>query len=301
MTDERKQQLISEFGKHELTDAERAKTDGSYISLPSGNTHYEIRGEGELCVLIHGYAVGYFIYDRLADELVKNGYRVLRYDLLGRGLSERVKGKYNVELFVRQLEDIISALAGGESFNLIATSMGAPVASAYCAKHPSVVKRLIYYAPAGMDTFKPPFYMYLSACPLIGDFIFANWGDKVLFKNVTREMKHVDVDPYREKLAESFRYKGFSRCTLSSLRHTILKTKKSTGFFIEAAKLNIPTLCLWGRDDITMPFYMSGRFREIMPGAEFHELDGSGHIFVYDEVEKAAQWTLPFLKNNTEA
>ena len=116
-----------------------------------------------------------------------------------------------------------------------------------------------------------------------------------------REMKHVDVDPYREKLAESFRYKGFSRCTLSSLRHTILRTKKSTGFFIEAAKLNIPTLCLWGRDDITMPFYMSGRFREIMPGAEFHELDGSGHIFVYDEVEKAAQWTLPFLKNNTEA
>ena len=214
---------------------------------------------------------------------------------------------YEGDLFTMSAEDAVvtfnrhSALAGGESFNLIATSMGAPVASAYCAKHPSVVKRLIYYAPAGMDTFKPPFYMYLSACPLIGDFIFANWGDKVLFKNVTREMKHVDVDPYREKLAESFRYKGFSRCTLSSLRHTILKTKKSTGFFIEAAKLNIPTLCLWGRDDITMPFYMSGRFREIMPGAEFHKLDGSGHIFVYDEVEKAAQWTLPFLKNNTEA
>ena len=124
MTDERKQQLISEFGKHELTDAERAKTEGSYISLPSGNTHYEIRGEGELCVLIHGYAVGYFIYDRLADELVKNGYRVLRYDLLGRGLSERVKGKYNVELFVRQLEDIISALAGGESYILCTRGNG---------------------------------------------------------------------------------------------------------------------------------------------------------------------------------
>ncbi len=296
MTDERKQQLISDFNKFNLTDAERAKTEGSYISLPSGNTHYEIRGDGELCVLVHGYAVGYFIYDNIADGLVKNGYKVLRYDLLGRGLSERVKGKYDIELFVKQLEDVIEALAGGESFNLFATSMGAPVANAYCAKHPEKVKKLIFYAPAGMDTFKPPFYMYLSACPLIGDFIFANWGEKVLFKNVTREMKHVDIDPYLEKLAESFRYKGFSRCTLSSLRHTILKTKKSTAFFAEAAKKNIPTLCVWGNADITMPFYMAERFREIVPGAEFHELDGSGHVFIYDEADKAMQWTLPFLK-----
>ncbi|MBR5111938.1 MAG: alpha/beta hydrolase [Clostridia bacterium] len=296
MTDERKQQLISDFNKFNLTDAERAKTEGSYISLPSGNTHYEIRGEGELCVLVHGYAVGYFIYDNIADGLVKNGYKVLRYDLLGRGLSERVKGKYDIELFVKQLEDVIEALAGGESFNLFATSMGAPVANAYCAKHPEKVKKLIFYAPAGMDTFKPPFYMYLSACPLIGDFIFANWGEKVLFKNVTREMKHVDIDPYLEKLAESFRYKGFSRCTLSSLRHTILKTKKSTAFFAEAAKKNIPTLCVWGNADITMPFYMAERFREIVPDAEFHELDGSGHVFIYDEADKAMQWTLPFLK-----
>ena len=296
MTDERKQQLISDFNKFNLTDAERAKTEGSYISLPSGNTHYEIRGEGELCVLVHGYAVGYFIYDNIADGLVKNGYKVLRYDLLGRGLSERVKGKYDIELFVKQLEDVIEALAGGESFNLFATSMGAPVANAYCAKHPEKVKKLIFYAPAGMDTFKPPFYMYLSACPLIGDFIFANWGEKVLFKNVTREMMHVNIDPYLEKLAESFRYKGFSRCTLSSLRHTILKTKKSTAFFAEAAKKNIPTLCVWGNADITMPFYMAERFREIVPGAEFHELDGSGHVFIYDEADKAMQWTLPFLK-----
>ncbi len=298
MTDEHKKQLISQFGKYELSDSEREKTAGSYISLPSGNTHYEIRGEGELCVLIHGYAVGYFIYDKVADELVKNGYRVLRYDLLGRGLSERVKGKYNLELFVNQLEELIGELAKGEKFCLFATSMGASIASAYCAKHPESVKKLIYYAPAGMDTFRPPFYMYLSACPLIGDFIFANWGDKILFKNVTREMKHSpeDIDPYREKLAESFRYKGFCRATLSSLRHTILKTKKSTGYFIEAAKLNIPALCLWGKDDITMPFYMAERFREIMPGAQFHALDDSGHVFIYDEIEKTMQFTLPFIK-----
>ena len=158
------------------------------------------------------------------------------------------------------------------------------------------MKKIIYYAPAGMDTFKPPFYMYLSACPLVGDFIFAFWGDKVLFKNCTREIKHEDVDPYLEKLAETLNYKGFCRCTLSSLRNTILKTKKATRFFMQAAKTGIPVLCLWGEADITMPFYMSERFREIMPDAEFRPLEGSGHIFIYDEIEKAMQYTLPFLE-----
>ena len=41
---------------------------------------------------------------------------------------------------------------------------------------------------------------------------------------------------------------------------------------------------------------MAERFREIVPDAEFHELDGSGHVFIYDEADKAMQWTLPFLK-----
>ena len=296
MTEERKQELAREFGKHELNESERAKAQGEFIDLPCGNTHYEIRGEGELCVLVHGYAVSYFMYDLLTDELVKNGYRVLRYDLLGRGLSERIGGRYTPELFLKQLEEVVDALAGGENFNLFATSMGGPIVSAYCAKHPDRVKKLIYYAPAGMDTFKPPFYMYLSACPVIGDFIFAIWGDKVLFKNCTREIKHTDDGPYLEKLAETLKYKGFCRCTLSSLRHTILRTKKTVRYFEQAAETGVPALCLWGKDDITMPFYMSERFREVFPSAEFHALDGSGHIFIYDEIDKAMKFTLPFLE-----
>ena len=296
MTEEKRRELSREFGKHELTESERAKAQGEFIGLPCGNTHYEIRGEGELCILVHGYAVSYFMYDKLADELVRNGYRVLRYDLLGRGLSERVRGRYTPEMFVRQLEEVADTLAQGEKFNLFATSMGGPVVSAYCAKHPDRVRRLIYFAPAGMDTFRPPFYMYLSACPLIVDFIFAFWGDKVLFKNCTREIRHEDVDPYLVKLAETLKYKGFCRCTLSSLRHTILKTKKTVRFFEQAAESGIPALCLWGTADITMPFYMADRFKEVFPAAEFHALEGSGHIFIYDEIDRAMEFTLPFLK-----
>ena len=298
MTGEKIKELLADAGKYELTDSERAKAEGSFINLPCGNTHYEIKGEGELCVLVHGYATPYYIYDKVADELVKNGYRILRYDLLGRGLSERVRAKYTPELFAAQLKELTQALFPGEKFYLFGTSMGGTIVNAFCAAYPEYVKKLILLAPAGMDNFRPPFYMYLTSFPLVGDILFAVLGNKILLKNCAREMKYStdEIDYYLESFAKSIKYKGFPKCTLSSLRNTILKTKKATAYYKRTAEHGIPVLCLWGTEDITMPFYQSERFREVMPDAELHALEGSGHIFLFDEIEKTMQFTIPFLK-----
>lgn len=50
-------------------------------------------------MLVHGYATPYYIYDKIFDFLVNKGYRVLRYDLLGRGFSQRVDKDYTPSLF----------------------------------------------------------------------------------------------------------------------------------------------------------------------------------------------------------
>ncbi len=301
MADKKIKELLKDAGKYELTESERAKADGSFIDLPCGNTHYEVRGDGELCVLVHGYATPYYIYDKVADELVKNGYKILRYDLLGRGLSERVKAKYTPELFATQLKELTGSLFGDEKFYLFGTSMGGTIVNAFCAAYPEYVKKLILLAPAGMDSFKPPFYMYLSSCPVVGDILFAFLGNKILLKSCAREMKYSvnEIDYYTESFAKSIKYKGFPKCTLSSLRNTILKTKKATGFYKKTAAHGTPVLCLWGKNDITMPFYQAERFKEIMPDAELHALEGSGHIFLYDEIDKTMRYVLPFLQKQS--
>lgn len=298
MTDERIKELLADAGTLELNESEKAKAPGSFIDLPCGCTHYEVKGEGELCVLVHGYAIPYYIYDKVADALVANGYKILRYDLLGRGLSERVNAKYTPELFATQLKEITQALFPDEKFYLFGTSMGGSIVNAFCAAYPEYVKKMILLAPAGMDSFRPPFYMYLSSFPLVGDILFAVLGNKILLKNCAREMKHCtdEVDYYLESLAYSMKYKGFPKCVLSSLRNTILKTKKITKYYIKTAEHGTPVLCLWGKEDITMPFYQSERLKEVVPNVELHALEGSGHIFLYDEIDKTMQYTLPFLK-----
>ena len=300
MTKEELGKLLAAAQTRELTDAERQKAPGSFIALPCGNTHYELAGEGTPCVLVHGYATPYFIYDKLFDALVENGYRVLRYDLLGRGLSERVNAVYDAALFARQLKELTDEIFPGEAFHLFGTSMGGTVTATFCATYPGRAKSVTWLAPAGMDTFRPPFYMKLANIRGIGGVIFRMIGEKTLLTKCASEATHVsqtEIDAFMRKFAYALQYKGFVDCTLSSLRNTILKTDEATGCYIETAKQGLPLLCIWGEEDKTMPIYQAARMEEVCPQLKLVRFSGSGHIFVFDEGDRTADVVLPFLKS----
>ena len=96
----------------ELNDVTRKNAAGSFIQLADGVTHYEMGGKepGDPVVLIHGFSVPYFIYDPTFKFLTEAGFRVLRYDLYGRGFSDRPAGRYDMDLFVNQLSQLLDAL-----------------------------------------------------------------------------------------------------------------------------------------------------------------------------------------------
>jgi pimeloyl-ACP methyl ester carboxylesterase len=290
--------LISQLETLELTDSERHKAQGCFIDLETGNTHYEIKGEGEPVVLVHGYATPYYIYDCVFDSLVNSGFKVLRYDLLGRGLSERVKAKYTPELFAKQLYELTQALLGSDKFILFGTSMGGTITTTFCRLYPGRVKKLILLAPAGMDTFKAPFYMKICKVPVLGDIIFSIIGSKTLLKKCASELKYSPEevkDYYLNSFAYAARYKGFVRSTLSSLRNTILKTAHAMEGYKSVAQQHIPILCIWGTDDKTMPYYQHERLHEVCPEAIIHTFEGSGHIFLFDEGERTMDVVFGFL------
>lgn len=298
MEKEKLKKLKKQIETLELTEAERKKAEGSFISLPSGNTHYEMKGEGKACVLVHGYATPYFIYDKVVERLLKEGYKVIRYDLLGRGLSERVKTDYTPELFARQLRELTTALLGDESFVLFGTSMGGSIITAFERYYPGVAEKLVFLAPAGMDTFKPPFYMYLTSAPVLGDILFSIIGGNTLLKKCASELIYSGEDVeeyYMNSFAECAKYKGFHQCTLSSLRNTILNTDETVKGYFSVAERKVPMLVIWGTADKTMPYYQIDRMKEICPHAEFVTFEGSGHIFLFDEGNRTMDVVIPFL------
>lgn len=272
--------------------------DADFVSLPVGFTHYKMEGEsGEWCVLTHGYATPLYIYDRVAAALLEAGYRVLRYDLLGRGLSERVKRDYTPALLGEQLYQLVEALIPGERFYLFGTSMGGTVTTTFLAAHPDRVKKLVLYAPAGM-IFKAPAYMKLCRLPGLGDLLFATLGAKILTKGCASELTHSApevVENYRRQFAYHTQFKGMMRCVLSSLRHTILAFDEDRKGYEGTARSGVPVLVVWGTEDKTMPYYQAATMQEVVPQMRLVTFEGSGHVFLYDEPDRTMAVTLPFL------
>ena len=90
-------------------------------------------------------------------------------------------------------------------------------------------------------------------------------------------------------------YKGFLKATLSSLRHTILRTDLAMEGYRKVAEDKLPMLVIWGTIDKTMPYYQIDRMKEVCPHAQFITYENSGHIFLYDEGDKTNSDILEFL------
>ncbi len=104
-----------------LDDAARSVAGGSFVRLSDGYTHYEVAGpeDAETVVLVHGTTVPLFLWDRNVEELASAGWRVVRYDLYGRGLSDRPDARYDLNLYVRQLEELLAHVAPSGPVDLV--------------------------------------------------------------------------------------------------------------------------------------------------------------------------------------
>lgn len=87
-----------------LDDLARMEAPGSFITLAKGKVHYETAGPGNgvPLVLVHGLSVPGYIWDPIFHPLARAGFRVIRFDLYGRGFSDKPKVRYDVAVFDTQ-------------------------------------------------------------------------------------------------------------------------------------------------------------------------------------------------------
>ena len=284
-----------------IKDRDRKLHKGYYIILKDGSTRYQLSGPGkETVVLVHGFSSPYFIYDNLYDMLVWAGYRVLRYDLIGRGLSDRPKMKYDADAFVRQLDELTDRLLPGEKFTLIGTSMGGIISARFVQMHPDKVTRLILLAPAVMDTFKAPLSFRLCRIPVIGHTIFRLVAPYPIISHCADELRlasDYEKDRYILRFTDFARYKGYMRALASSLSDCILDYDTAMNAYRAVRTSGKPMLVIWGTDDHTMPYYQMERMKEICPDAKYITYEGSYHMFVFDEPDRVMEDIIPWMNS----
>ena len=100
---------------------------GDWVELSRGNIYFEwflpddskeIKGT---MVLVHGFSTPSFVWGGLINNFTSSGYKVLVYDHFGRGYSERPRIKYDKDLYVETLRELIESQQIQDKVHLVAT------------------------------------------------------------------------------------------------------------------------------------------------------------------------------------
>lgn len=138
---------------------------GRDVPTPYGNVHVFEFGpsDGERVLFLHGLSMPCLSGSKTAVALAAKGYRVMLFDLFGRGWSDTPDPEevdYDERLFVSQILLVLAssevswagnAVAGGNGgFHLIGYSFGGGLAANFASWFPHLVRSLVLVAPSGL-------------------------------------------------------------------------------------------------------------------------------------------------------
>ena len=109
----------------------------------SGNINYEIKGEGDPIVLIHGFGLDSRIWNAQVQELSRTN-KVVTYDMRGFGKSSIPSKKYSHS---EDLHELLKSLNISEA-PIVGHSFGGEVAVDYALKYPNEVNSLLLFSPS---------------------------------------------------------------------------------------------------------------------------------------------------------
>jgi len=269
-------------------------TVGTENSTPV-ELYYEDQGAGQPVVLIHGYPLSGHSWERQTRELLAAGYRVITYDRRGFGQSSKVGAGYDYDTFAADLSTVLETLDLREVV-LVGFSMGTGELARYVARHGHErVARLAFLAslepylvarddnPEGVpqEVFdgidaaaRKDRYSWFTQ--FFSDFynLDENLGSRISQDAVTGSwnvaVSSAPVAAYAvvPSWIEDFR--------------SDVEAVRASG---------LPTLILHGTADNILPVDATARrFRQLLPEAQYVEVDGAPHGLLWthaDEVNAA--------------
>ena len=286
-----------EIGKPNLTAETRKGLPGSFVELSAGVTHYELRGDpdGETVVLIHGNAAPYVTWDNTIDDLCEAGFRVLRYDLIGHGFSDRPRLRtYDRDLYNTQLAELLASLNITYPIRVVGTSQGGSNGACFAAANPGKVEKLALLSPL-FDTYEGGrgLRALLLKTPLVGELVLQLVPDGRVHRSIRSHSVRRPGRALESEVAEQFRYRGKRRAILANFRGDALADATSCYEGVKAQ--GIPTLLTWGSQDKGLPADSMRRLCDLLPDIEYHELEGAAHLAHYEFPDRINPILIDFL------
>ncbi|MEQ9365278.1 MAG: alpha/beta fold hydrolase [Leptospirales bacterium] len=300
--------------EHRSAAQARVDAPGRLIRLSAGVTHFELsepaaRALNEnlpsdpapLVVLVPGLATPYFVWDPTREALLAAGYPVLRYDLYGRGYSDRPEGAvHDVNLYDRQLLELLDALGVSRPVHIVGLSMGGVISIHFADRHPKRVRSLSLFAPAGFPM-EIPFIARFARLPGIGDYFIHAFGHGQFMSRLGRNMYDQSLlSEYKKEFLPQMKVAGTKAALLSSLRRMPLGESRPVYERVATRDESdrIPMQVLWGVEDRVIPFSVGEAMRAALPDVPFHAVENAGHLLHWERPEAVRSKLMKFLKDH---
>lgn len=264
---------------------------GRVFAVDRGPEH----GEALPLVLLHGLLVTHHEFRGILDGLAVDR-RVIALDLPGCGESDRPAPEdadgYSLPWLAERVLEALGAL-GVLRCDLLAHSLGGAVAVELCASVPRSIRRLVLVDPV-VFPFELPIEGRMALLPRLGPFL---WKQLYRRSELRRHLQRVlstpellderAVDVYWDRLGRDGGREA-AYATLGQMTRLEPLTEK-------LAKVEAPTLVVWGDRDALMPADTGERLCRMIPQSRLAVVEGCGHAVPEERPEALVELVQGFL------
>ncbi len=271
----------------------RKYAKGKIIDLNGRSTHYIQLGEGDPVILIHGFNMDTNTWANNIEALAVN-HSVYAIDLWGFGYSTRDPMLPGYALYTEQLQLFMDAL-GIEKATLVGHSMGGGTAISFALKYPERVDKLVLVDSTGIPN-PLPLRSKFFTLPGVGEFLLSINNNYFRRKNLKDIWFHETSRLTDEVFANITRHQkiaGSSEILLQILRQDFFHTLSNE--IDQLGLLDIPTLVIWGKHDVSIPVEIGQEMHHILNGSIFKVIDNGGHMPNWDSPDQFNHIVLDFV------
>jgi pimeloyl-ACP methyl ester carboxylesterase len=239
--------------------------------------NYQMDGIGKTVLLLHGWGDDHTTFNDLIAELKKD-FRVLALDLPGFGASESPKLAWNLDNYAIFLNHFLNKLAV-RTYAVVGHSNGGALAVRALANGRIKATKLVLIAASGIRNTNSARRFVIKL------------GAKIA-KAATIWLPRSQRQKLRKKLYTTI---GSDLLLKPELQETFKRTVRQD-VQADAAKLNLPTLLIFGAQDSAIPLSDAKRYHELIKGSVLEIINTNDHFIHHAEASKVNRLIKDFLR-----
>ncbi len=241
-------------------------------------TEYNRQGTNKKVILfLHGWGDSSTTFKNLSEQFSK-AYTVIALDLPGFGKTQKPEKVWDLDDYASFIRDFLEKQNISDVYAIVGHSNGAAVAINGVAHGVLRPQKLVLLGAAGIRN--------------------VNKAQKQLFNGMAKTGKALTfwLPAQHKKRLQKKLYSavGSDMLIAPGLEDTFKKTV-AHDLQSEAQKITIPTLLIYGEDDVATPPHYGEIYARLMSGSNLQIVKGAGHFVHHDQSQKVVDLMKDFL------